>query len=66
MTWRAAQRRMRIIRATQLLAEDRDMPVTQVALTVGYTALSAFNAAFRVQTGQTPSAFRASLRDDDR
>lgn len=61
LTWRAAQRRMRIIRAMELLAEDPGLQITQAALAVGYSALSAFNAAFREQTGQTPSAFRASL-----
>ncbi len=65
LTWRAAQRRMRIIRAMELLAEDRDLQVTQAALDVGYTSLSAFNAAFRDQTCQTPSAFRASLSGGD-
>jgi AraC-like DNA-binding protein len=52
---------MRIIRAMELLAEDPGLQITQAALAVGYSALSAFNAAFRDQTGQTPSAFRASL-----
>lgn len=61
LTWRAAQRRMRIIRATELLAQDPELQITQAALAVGYSSLSAFNAAFRAQTGQTPSAFRLSL-----
>ncbi|WP_284154711.1 AraC family transcriptional regulator [Algicella marina] len=61
MTWRESLRRIRILRAVELLAES-DAPVTQIALDVGYTSLSAFNAAFRDLTGKTPSQYRASFR----
>jgi AraC-like DNA-binding protein len=61
MTWRAALRRMRVLRAIEELAAD-DTPVTTIALKVGYTSLSAFNAAFRDLTGHTPTDFRASFR----
>ncbi len=57
MTWRQMQRRMRMIRAMELLAEDSQQ-VTNVALDVGYNSLSAFNAAFREFTGQSPSEYR--------
>lgn len=57
MTWREAQRRLRMIRAMGLLAEGR-MPVTEVALAVGYSSISAFNAAFRGFSGMTPREFR--------
>lgn len=61
MTWRAALRRMRVMRAIELLASG-DAPVTSIAFAVGYGSLSAFNAAFRELTGRTPTAYRASFR----
>jgi AraC-like DNA-binding protein len=64
MTWRAALRRLRVLRAIEALAEG-DAPVTEVAFRVGYSSLSAFNAAFRDLTGRTPTAYRASFRSPD-
>lgn len=61
MTWRAALRRLRVLRAIELLASS-DAPVTEVAWAVGYSSLSAFQAAFRDLTGQTPSSYRAGFR----
>ena len=61
MTWRAILRRMRVVRAIENLAAG-DTPVTSIAFTVGYTSLSAFNAAFRELTGRTPTEYRASFR----
>ncbi|WP_432840779.1 AraC family transcriptional regulator [Dactylosporangium sp. CA-092794] len=61
MTWRAVLRRMRVMRAIELLAAD-DAPVTGIAFAVGYTSLSAFNAAFRELTGRSPTQYRASFR----
>jgi len=61
MTWRAALRRMRLLRAIEELAAG-DTPVTKIAYMVGYTSLSAFNAAFQELTGRTPSEYRASFR----
>lgn len=61
MTWRAVLRRMRVLRAIEELAAG-DTPVTKVAFSVGYTSLSAFNAAFRELTGRTPTEYRASFR----
>ncbi len=61
MTWRAVLRRMRVLRAIERLAAD-ETPVTQIAFEVGYSSLSAFNAAFRELTGQTPTEYRASFR----
>ncbi|GKX33764.1 MAG: AraC family transcriptional regulator [Rhizobiaceae bacterium MnEN-MB40S] len=58
MTWRQVQRRMRMIRAIEILANEAD-PVTQVAFRTGYNSLSAFNAAFREFTGFSPSEYRA-------
>jgi AraC-like DNA-binding protein len=61
MTWRAALRRMRVLRAIEELAAG-DTPVTEIAYTVGYSSLSAFNAAFQELTGRTPTEYRASFR----
>ncbi|MCU1391578.1 MAG: AraC family transcriptional regulator [Ilumatobacteraceae bacterium] len=61
MTWRAALRRLRILRSIELLAAD-DASVAAAAFAVGYGSLSAFNAAFKDVTGRTPTAYRASFR----
>jgi len=61
MTWRAVLRRMRVLRAVEELAAG-DAPVTKIAFMVGYTSLSAFNAAFRELTGRSPTEYRASFR----
>ena len=60
MTWRATLRRMRVLRAVELLAAD-DAPITTIAHEVGYGSLSAFNAAFRELTTVTPSGYRATF-----
>ncbi|MEQ6903063.1 AraC family transcriptional regulator [Nocardioides sp. YIM 152588] len=60
-TWSAVLRRMRVLRAIEELAAG-EATVTAVAHRVGYTSLSAFNAAFRDLTGRTPSEYRASFR----
>lgn len=57
MTWRAALRRVRVLRAAELLA-GTDRPVTRIAHQVGYGSTSAFNAAFRDLLGTTPTAYR--------
>lgn len=61
LTWRAVLRRMRILRAIEELAAGDDS-VTRIAFGVGYTSLSAFNAAFLELTGRTPTQYRASFR----
>jgi AraC-like DNA-binding protein len=61
MTWRAVLRRMRVLRAIEELAAG-DTPITKIAFMVGYTSLSAFNAAFRELTGRTPTQYRVSFR----
>jgi AraC-like DNA-binding protein len=61
MTWSAVLRRMRVLRAIEMLAADEGS-VTAIAHTVGYTSLSAFNAAFRDLTGRTPTQYRATFR----
>lgn len=61
MTWRAVLRRMRVLRAIEELAASEDS-VTTISHAVGYTSLSAFNAAFRDLTGRTPTQYRATFR----
>jgi len=61
MTWSAVLRRMRVLRAIEKLAADGSS-VTAIAHGVGYTSLSAFNAAFRDLTGRTPSQYRQTFR----
>jgi AraC family transcriptional regulator len=52
--------RARVERAQAMLAQPA-MPITEVALAVGYSTPSAFTAAFRRVTGTTPSGFRRQL-----
>ncbi len=56
MTWRQCQRRMRMVRAIELLATDRQ--ITEIALDVGYSSLSAFDSAFKDFTGLNPTEYR--------
>jgi AraC family transcriptional regulator len=50
----------RIERAKQLLA-DRELSVTTIGLTIGFSDTSTFTAAFHRLTGQTPSRYRRNL-----
>jgi AraC-like DNA-binding protein len=60
MTWRAVLSRMRVLRAIEELAAG-DTPITKIAFMVGYTSLSAFNAAFQRLTSRTPTQYRATF-----
>ena len=60
-SWRDLIRRMRMIRAAEMLATGT-ASVTEVAVTVGYTSTSGFNEAFREMAGQSPTEYRAALR----
>lgn len=62
MTWRAALRRLRVIGAIELLAGG-SASITTIAMEVGYSSLSAFQAAFRDITGQTPTQYRNGLQE---
>lgn len=57
MTWRQIQRRMRMIRAIEMLADDT-LQITGISLDVGYNSVSAFNAAFKDFTGVNPREYR--------
>ncbi len=61
MTWREVLRRIRLMKAVELLAGS-DEPVTTIAFNVGYRSLSAFNAAFQDLIGKTPSQYRATFK----
>ncbi|WP_198370202.1 helix-turn-helix domain-containing protein [Roseomonas rosulenta] len=62
MTWRETLRRIRIMKAIELLATSK-ASVTEIAFSVGYASLSAFNAAFRDLVGMSPSEYRQSAVD---
>lgn len=51
----------RMIRAMQLLLEDRARSVSEVSISVGFKSPSAFACAFRRATGMSPGRFRRSL-----
>jgi len=61
MTWRQALRRLRMIRALELLS-DESATISETAFAVGYASLSAFNSAFREFVGETPTSYRLGLR----
>ena len=48
------------LRAIEQLA-GTDRSVTQIAMDVGYSSLSAFQSAFRDLTDETPSEYRAGF-----
>ena len=60
MSWQQVLRRLRMIRAAELLAEPQ-MQITQVAFAVGYASQSAFGAAFRDFAQQSPRDYRAGI-----
>lgn len=61
LSWRDVLRRLRIIRAMELLAAE-SASVADAAFATGYSSLSAFNAAFRDIAGEAPTEFRRGLR----
>lgn len=65
MSWGELLRRMRMIRATELLSEPESQ-VLEVALSTGYESLSAFNRAFQAFSGVTPSRYRADFSRNGR
>jgi AraC-like DNA-binding protein len=50
-----------MIKAMQMLIEDRGRSVSEVSIAVGFNNPSAFACAFRRATGMSPAQFRSSL-----
>jgi AraC family transcriptional regulator len=50
-----------MIKAMQLLIENRARSVAEVSISVGFNSPSAFACAFRRATGMSPGQFRRSL-----
>ncbi|WP_443751099.1 AraC family transcriptional regulator [Asticcacaulis solisilvae] len=61
MTWQQALRRIRLMQAVERLATT-PLPVTDIAMSVGYNSLSAFNAGFRELVGMSPTQYRATFQ----
>lgn len=59
MKWSDLLRRVRIIAARELLTSS-EKKITNIAASVGYSSQSAFNRAFKVETGVAPSVFQKS------
>jgi AraC-like DNA-binding protein/quercetin dioxygenase-like cupin family protein len=57
MSWRAYLLQARLLRAMALLAEPGPS-VLEIATSVGFESLSAFDRTFRLRTGETPSGYR--------
>lgn len=53
---------LRVAEVQRQLAAGTDEDLLGIALAAGFSSKSSFNRAFKAQTGQTPSQFRASLR----
>lgn len=53
--------RLRVSRAGELLSHTT-RPVTEIAISCGFSSSQYFSSVFRKYTGQTPSAFRAAAR----
>jgi AraC-like DNA-binding protein/DNA gyrase inhibitor GyrI len=51
-------RRIRLITALRMLQEDPDASITEIAMSIGYETVAAFNKIFRKQLALTPSEFR--------
>lgn len=58
--------RLRIDRAMQLVTEDRDRPLTEVAMDCGFSSSAHFSASFRRMLGVSPSRFRERHAGHDR
>lgn len=57
-TFKALLQRLRIERARQLMAEDPQLRITDIALSAGFTDLSHFEKCFRRVTGASPREYR--------
>lgn len=62
LTFKKWQQRSRLLRASELLRQG--LPVTEVALMVGYESVSAFISIFRKEYGSTPGNYVNAARTD--
>jgi len=53
---------IQLVLAKQMLA-DRNLPISDIALSVGFSSQSNFSRAFRDAVGMTPRAWRANSAD---
>ena len=60
LSFRSWCQRARMAAAIERLSVDRDVPVKQLAATLGYASFSAFSHAFRQVTGRSPTEFVAT------
>ncbi|MDB9879467.1 helix-turn-helix domain-containing protein [Pseudomonadales bacterium] len=51
--------RYRIKEASQRLLKEARTPILTIALDVGFSSISSFNAAFQAETGMSPSVYRS-------
>jgi AraC-like DNA-binding protein len=56
-------RQLRLAKGMRLLKET-SLSITEIALSLGYTDLYSFTRAFSAYYGQSPSKFRATLREE--
>lgn len=63
MRWSELLRRIRIIAARELLTSS-ELQITGVANAVGYSSQSAFNKAFKFESGLTPRKFREQFKSE--
>ena len=50
----------RVEQAKELLSQKQDIPIAQVALQCGFSALNTFNRVFKCTTGVTPTQYRSN------
>jgi AraC-like DNA-binding protein len=62
ISWRQFRLHARMLRAMELLVEP-DATITAVAYAVGFNSLSAFAKSFVLYTSETPSAYRARVKN---
>ncbi len=59
-------RRLRLEKAAVLLASDRGRPVTEIALSCGFSTSALFCRLFRARFGMTPTAWRSGGREESK
>jgi AraC-like DNA-binding protein len=64
MSLRSWRQRLRLFRAIELLGSD--LPITEIALRLGYSSASAFIFMFRSEMGVSPLRYRRNLRHSRR